>query len=274
MPLLALKIQYGIHDMLEEPGSGNRTFLRHMADDKYGNSAPLREPHQLTGHFLHLADASGRRRELVRVDGLDRVDRDRGWLQRLDSFEDLFQGGFGQDIEERAVDPQTFPSHLDLPGRLLPRHIEDSLTVRGQPGQRLEQEGGLPDAGIAADQHHRTRDHPPAQNPIELAAPGLKPVLPHHLDGVDRGGLGTHSRESGRTALPGHRKTLFLHAVPASAIRAAPQPSSGLMPACLAEETGFGPHRPEPLGHIASGWVPGSHLKGTGLKIQRVRPYL
>src|SRR5436309_2836988 len=198
---------------------------------------------------------------------------------RLDTITEpvLFSGRSARNSSDgfpTSSSPVSFTSHLDLPGRLLPRHIEDSLTVRGQPGQRLEQEGGLPDAGIAADQHHRTRDHPPAQNPIELAAPGLKPVLPHHLDGVDRGGLGTHSRESGRTALPGHRKTLFLHAVPASAIRAAPQPSSRLMPACLAEETGLGPHPPKPLGHIASGWVPGSHLKGTGLKIQRVRPYL
>src|SRR5439155_26291080 len=97
---------------------------------------------------------------------------------------------------------------------------------------------------------------------------------PPPIHGLDRGSLGTHSPESRRTALPGHRQTLFLPAVPAPAIRAAPQPSSRLMRACLAEETGFGPHRPEPLGHIASGWVPGSHLKGTGLKIQRVRPYL
>ena len=126
--LLPFEIQHGVHDMLQKAGARNGAFLRDVADEKDRNPAALGKPHQLGGHLLHLADAAGRRGDLVRVDRLDRVYDDRGWLQVLNRLEDFFERGFGQDIEGGTVDAQPFSPHLHLPGRFFAGHVENPLS--------------------------------------------------------------------------------------------------------------------------------------------------
>jgi hypothetical protein len=58
-------------------------------------------------------------------------------------------------------------------------------------GQRLQQQGGLADARIAADQHHRAFDQAAAEHAVELAQSGGHAhfrVLADRLSGVIFGG--------------------------------------------------------------------------------------
>src|SRR5439155_26570845 len=82
---------------------------------------------------------------------------------------------FRIDQEGLGVDAEPLAPHLDLAGRLLARHVEDPLRRLGKPGQDLQQQGGLADPGIAADQDHGALDDPAAENPVELPDTGQEP---------------------------------------------------------------------------------------------------
>ena len=61
---------------------------------------------------------------------------------------------------------EPFGAEADLGGRLLAGGVEDRPT---DAGGGLEQERGLADAGLAAEEDQRTRDDPAAEDPVELA---------------------------------------------------------------------------------------------------------
>ena len=56
--------------------------------------------------------------------------------------------------------------------RLLPADIERTAAGLGDAGRGLQQDGGLADARIAADQHGGGRDQPAAQHPVQLRQAG------------------------------------------------------------------------------------------------------
>ena len=97
MALVSFKIEHRIDDMFQQSRSGDRSIFGDMPNDEDRHAAALRVPHQLACHFLHLADAARRRRDLFRVHRLDRVDNHCGRLDLLRRFEDLFEGGFRQN---------------------------------------------------------------------------------------------------------------------------------------------------------------------------------
>src|SRR5438132_13507329 len=79
-------------------------------------------------------------------------------------------------------------------------------------------------------------------------------MLPDDFNGVNRRRLGGSVWQDCTAPLPGYGKTLLLHAIPASAIRASPEPPRRLMPARLAEERGLGPHPPGASPSLRSAW--------------------
>ena len=94
MALVAFKIQDGIHDMLQQFGTGNHSLLRHVPDKEYRHARSFGIPHELARHFLHLADRSGSGRDLVGIDGLNGIhDQGRRTKSACD-FEHLFERGF------------------------------------------------------------------------------------------------------------------------------------------------------------------------------------
>ena len=71
LPLLALEIKHGIHDVFQGPGPGNRAVFRHMSDEKDRRPASLRIEHELRRYFLNLADTARRRRQMTGKGGLN-----------------------------------------------------------------------------------------------------------------------------------------------------------------------------------------------------------
>ena len=107
--------------------------------------------------------------------------------------------------------------------------------------QRLEQQGGFPNAGVTAHQDDGAGDDSPAQDPIKLVqARGPSNFVGH-------GNVTDGSRRFLLSDLPllmgiGAGPYFFLESIPLSAIRTSPPPSRGLEPTGLTDEdrTGFG----------------------------------
>ena len=226
MAFVALEIQDGIDNMLQQPGPGNRPFFRHMADDKHRYAASFGEAHQLTGYFLDLADAAGRRADLVSVDGLDRIDHDRGRPEFLNGFENLFERSFGQNVQRRSLHAEPFPTHFNLLRRLFAGNVQDAFALRDQAREGLQQEGRLANARIAANQNHRAGNHAAAENPVEFPDPGATAMFADDFDLANRNGLRGPQLQH-RTAAAARRsaQAFLFHAVPATAVGTPTQPT-------------------------------------------------
>ncbi len=108
----------------------------------------------------------------------------------------------GHEIEPGRRRTQPIGAQLHLPRGLLARHVEHGAGALGQLTAHLEQQRGLADSRIAADQHQPALHHAAAQDPIQLAHPGRDPLATRlHTDVGD--GLrasGADARPRGRTA--------------------------------------------------------------------------
>jgi hypothetical protein len=78
----------------------------------------------------------------------------------------------GQEVEAARRDAEPVSAQLDLGRRLLSGDVKHGPGERRQRAARLQQERGLADAGVAADQHQRAGDDTAAQHAVELADVG------------------------------------------------------------------------------------------------------
>jgi hypothetical protein len=95
---VALEIEHGIHDVFEHARPGQRALLGHVADQDDRDAGLFGQAGELRCAFAHLRDRPGRRTELLRPQGLDRVDHRHLRLRRLQRGEDLFQIDLGQQL--------------------------------------------------------------------------------------------------------------------------------------------------------------------------------
>ena len=126
----------------------------------------------------------GRRLELQREHGLDRVDDDEGRPKAGDLFEDALETGLGQDVERRRLDAEPLAARLDLVFGLLAGAVEHGPDRLGEVRRRLQQQRRLADARLAADQHEGAGHDAAAEHAVELADAGRDPLRD---DGVDVG---------------------------------------------------------------------------------------
>ena len=117
----------------------------------------------------------GRRLELDREDRLDRVDDDERRLEPRDLLEDALDAGFGQQVQRRGADAEAIAAALDLVLGLLARRVEHRADFAREVRGRLQQQRGLADAGLAAEQHQRPGHDAAAEHAIELADAGRQP---------------------------------------------------------------------------------------------------
>jgi hypothetical protein len=66
-------------------------------------------------------------------------------------------------------EPEPLGPQADLAARLLARRVQDRAPVGSEAGGCLEQERGLADPGLAADEDERSRDQAAPQDPVQLA---------------------------------------------------------------------------------------------------------
>jgi hypothetical protein len=98
-------------------------------------------------------------------------DQQRG-LDAADLLENALGAGLRQQVERRVAHAQPVAARLDLVFRLLARGIEHRTDVVGEVGRRLQQQGRLAYARLAAEQDQGSGDNAAAQHPVELVDAG------------------------------------------------------------------------------------------------------
>ena len=232
MPV-ALEIEDRVHHVLERARAGDRAALRHVPDEVQHVPVPLGVIDQPRGRFAHLADAARRRRQLRHEDHLDGIHDDHLRPHALDLLKDRLDARLREQQQLRRRDPQPLGADLRLQERLLRGHVEHLQPGRRDAVGRLEQQRGLPDPRIAADQHRRSEHRAAAEDAVELLDPGQHARRVHRLDFRDRRRLARGERR-----LLAHRlrdDALLGQRIPLLAIRAPPRPARLLRPALLAD---------------------------------------
>ena len=182
MVSLALEVEHGVDEVLEHARAGQRPFLGDVPDQEGGDALALGEQHQARPAFADLADAARRGLEAGQVDGLDGVHDQDARAQRLHVAQDDVEVVLGHEVEARGRDPEPLGPELDLSGRLLARDIEHRAGALRQRASRLQEQGGLADPRIAADQDERVLDQASSQHPIQLADPRRDPLTAIAVD--------------------------------------------------------------------------------------------
>ena len=162
----------------------------------------LGRPHQAVGAVAHLGDRAGGRRQRRVEHGLDRVDdhdvgphRPRGGRARGAATVSATSHRFGGSAPSRSARSRTCWADSSAVT------YEAAAPGLGQPGQRLEEQRGLADARLAAEQRDRARAR------ARPAAPGRAPPssvgrAAHASVSTSAIGIGTPAVDSARpTAL-------------------------------------------------------------------------
>ncbi len=193
---------------------------------------------QPAGDLANLKDRAGRARDVRMVQRLDRIDgQDLGPHLGRHGQHPLGVG-LAEQMHAVAGDAQALGAQLGLMRGLLPRDVQD-LTRARQSLERHQEERGLPDAGIPAQQDEGARHQSPAQHAIELADPGGRARRGIDLNGGER--LGNRPRR-GPSAGSDRVDQLLDQCSPGLAVGAPAQPLGALVAAGLTgmDEASFG----------------------------------
>jgi hypothetical protein len=226
---LALEVQDGVDQVLEQLRPRDRTLLGHVTDDDDRRTPGLGEAHQLRGALAQLRHRPGAGRHAPRLQRLDRVDDEERRLPRCRKREDRLAVGFGHDAESRGSHTQAPGAQSHLRHRLLATRV-DYRVRGGHVGRHLQQERRLADSRISPQQDHRTRHDPAPQDPVELRLPARQPLA------VAEGGPRSQTHRRGGRRGAGCGRTALLERVPLTAQRTLPLPLEGLAPAGGAHE--------------------------------------
>ena len=142
-----------------------------MADQHQRGAGRLGKSRQLRGAFAHLRYAARRGLQRLGIDGLDRVDHRDVGLLRHQYGQNLLELDFRQQVERRRIHRQAAGAQRNLLRGLLAAYI-DRIAAAAKNRQRLQQQRGFADAGIAAEQHYRACHQPAAKHPVQLADAG------------------------------------------------------------------------------------------------------
>ena len=165
---VALEVQHRVDDVLQHARAGERAFLGDVADQHDGRAARLGGARQLRRAFAHLRHRAGRGGELVGVERLDRVDHAEGRALGLERGEDLLELDLGQHAHLRAVEAEPARAQRHLGTAFFAGDVEHVHPRADSASTRLQQQGGLADARVAADQHHAAGDDAAAEHAVEF----------------------------------------------------------------------------------------------------------
>ena len=157
---------------------------------------------ELRRAFAHLGDRAGRGLQRVGPQRLDRVDDRDARLRRLESREDALELRLRQQAQCTRLQSEAPRAERDLLRRLFAADVE-RRQAGGNGVQRLQEQSGLADARVAAEQRDLARHHPAAERTVELRLPARDALELLRLDRFQR----HRFRRLGGVAVPG----LLLH---------------------------------------------------------------
>ncbi|EXI89106.1 MAG: hypothetical protein AW12_01756 [Candidatus Accumulibacter sp. BA-94] len=202
---IALEVEHRVDDVFEHPRPGQCTLLGHVADQNHGDSRLFGQARQLRGAFAYLGDRSRCRVELIRPQGLDRVDHRHLRLYRLQRGQDFFQVDLGEQAQRPRLQRQAPGAHGDLLARFFAADVEH-VSRRRHLGQRLQQQRALADSRVATNQHHSAGDQSTTERPIELADTGRQAVFLAGVDLAERLHRGSAAQRRETSLLTGRRR--------------------------------------------------------------------
>ena len=157
--------------------------------------------------------------------------------------DDVLHARFGGEFHGGAAEAKARGAQPHLVHRLLAGNVDDPLAAPGKGGAGLDEERGLADTGLTAEEHHRSGDEAPAADAVEFGDAGGE-ACPRSLRLAERT-KAEHATLPGlaRGLRPDAGGTGFLHnRVPSAAGLAAPLPARREVAARLAHEGGAGLH--------------------------------
>ena len=166
-----------------------------------------------------------------RGEGLHRVEHEQARLDRVEVAEHRGQVGLGGQVEPLVQGADPFGPQPHLADRLLAAdHQRRACRRAGRPLLgHVEQQGGLADAGLAGEQHHRAGDQAAAEHPVELGHAGRPGPGRRGADRRRSGGPARRGAGSGRhAAAPGAERRgggSLDDRAPLAALRAPPHPA-------------------------------------------------
>ena len=168
---LALEIEHRVDHMLEHARPGQGAFLGDVADEEDRRAALLGKAHQQRRALADLGHAARCRLQLLGEDGLDRVDDHDLGLLGAGGGDDRLYAGLGHHLEPVLRQVQATGAHGDLLLRFLAGDIQRREAL-SDGAERLQEDRGLADARVAADQHHRAVHQATAEHAVQLAGGG------------------------------------------------------------------------------------------------------
>ena len=240
---VAFKVQHRVHHVFQHPRARQCAFFGDMADQDHGGATGFGQAGQVGGAFTHLGHRARGAGELVRIHGLNRVNHRHLWRLGLQGGDDFFQLGFGQHVHLAVVQAQTPRPQSHLRARLFTSDIQGVLAAALQTIQGLQQQGGLANARVAANQHHTALHHAAAQDAVQFILPGGGALHVLRFDGTQ----GHDGRGGGQArafavavfagaAVADHRLD---QGVPSAAVGAFAQPFGAGAATVAAAEKGF-----------------------------------
>ena len=225
---VALELQHAVDEVLEHPRAGDGAVLRDVADEDGRDAVLLRDAEQPRGRLAHLRDGARRRAELAGVERLHRVDHADGRPSRSRASRRRRRApsrrGSRRRRRRRGARREGGPAPPTPPRS---RAARCAPAARDR-AERAEQQRGLADAGLAAEEHQRRRHEAAAQDAVELRDPRREPGRLLDADvaealGASRRGARPprrpcraaprracrtrHSRDSGRASAPSSPRT-------------------------------------------------------------------
>ena len=194
---VALDREHHVDEVLERLGPGQRPVLGDVPHEHHRHAVGLGELHEPQRGLPHLSDAPRRPVELVRRHGLDGVDDQEARPLGPRQLDDALHAGLGDDPDplpgRTRREPEPRRPEPDLRRGLLAGGVEHARGDLGDARGDLEQERGLADPRLAAQQHDGAGHQPAAQHPVELPDADRTPDRGRGVDGMgerDRGVAG------------------------------------------------------------------------------------
>ena len=157
---VAFKVQNRIDDVLKHAGSGESTVLCHMPHENERGTSGLGQSSQSSRTFPNLRNAARSRFQIRAVERLNGVDDNKLRFGGGNLSLNALKLNFAHEPHAAGVQPNALRTQSNLRCGFFARHVKGRFAKTHHARKDLQQQRGLADAGVAADQTHATGNQP------------------------------------------------------------------------------------------------------------------